>query len=305
MKNLFSIIMLSLVTSLFSLKAQDLILPLYPEDNIPNAKRSSEKEESIETDIVRIGKVQVPNIAVYLPSKANRTGEAVVICPGGGYSILAYDWEGTDIAKFWNSKGIAAIVVKYRLPSKQSQTNPHEVPLMDVQRAIRMVRYHAEEWGIEDNKIGVMGFSAGGHLASSVSTHFDKGSSSSKDPVETMSCRPDFSLLIYPVITMTATYQHEGSRVNLVGEDKKLMDYFSAELQVTPETPPTFLVHASDDKTVPVENSLVYYQQLIKQGVIAEMHIYPEGGHGFSLALNKKHLSGWPERCFEFVKSLR
>ncbi|MDA3823861.1 MAG: alpha/beta hydrolase, partial [Bacteroidales bacterium] len=223
--------------------------------------------------------------------------------PGGGYHILAYDWEGQDIAKFWNSKGVTAIVLKYRLPS-EAQLEPHKSPLMDAQRAIRMVRYHAEDWGINPKKIGIMGFSAGGHLASSASTHYDAGDVSSPDPVNRVSCRPDFSILMYPVISFTGDFQHTGSRKALVGDDKELMEYFSSELQITKDTPPAILIHASDDKSVPVENSIVYYQELIKYGINAEMHIYPHGGHGFSLAIGQGHLAGWPERVNEWLKSL-
>ncbi len=284
--------------------SQSFKMDLYPEGQIPNYKDVGEKEKWDTADIVRVSKVQVPDISVYLPAKKNMTGEAVIICPGGGYWILAYDWEGEDIAKFWNSRGIAAIVLKYRLPTSDAQIEPYKSPLMDAQRAMRMVRFHAKDWGIDPAKIGIMGFSAGGHLASSLSTHFDAGNPGAKDPVEKLSCRPDFSILMYPVISFTGEFQHSGSRKALVGEDEELMKYFSNELQVTANTPPAILIHASDDKAVPVENSIVYYQALVKNGVKAEMHIYPEGGHGFSLAIGQGHLAGWTERVFEWVKSL-
>jgi acetyl esterase/lipase len=282
--------------------SQSFKLTLYPEGEIPNYKDVGEVEKWDTTDIVRVSKVQTPDISVYLPSKKNRTGEAVVICPGGGYRILAYDWEGEDIAKFWNSKGVSAIVLKYRLPSSGAQIEPHKSSLMDAQRAMRMVRYHSEDWRIDKGKIGIMGFSAGGHLASSLSTHYDSGNPMSADPIEKESCRPDFSILMYPVISFTGDFQHSGSRKALVGEDEELMEYFSSELQITEDTPPAILIHASDDRSVAVENSIVYYQALIKHGVSAEMHIYPYGGHGFSLAVGKGHLAGWPERVWEWVK---
>jgi acetyl esterase/lipase len=299
-------IIFSLVTMIvLPLNSQSFNLSLYPEGEIPNYRDVGEQEVRDTTDAVRIGKVQTPDISVFLPSKKSRTGEAVIICPGGGYSILSYDWEGEDVAKFWNSKGVTAIVLKYRLPTSDAQVEPHKSPLMDAQRAMRLVRYHAEEWGIDPGKIGIMGFSAGGHLASSLSTHYDVGISDATDPVERMSCRPDFSILLYPVISFTDDFQHSGSRRNLVGEDVELMNYFSSHLHVTPGTPPAILIHSSDDRAVPVENSIVYYQALIKQGVPAEMHIYPYGGHGYSLAVGKGHLSDWPERVVEWLMSLR
>jgi acetyl esterase/lipase len=279
-------------------------LNLYPDGQIPNFQDVGELEVWDTTSIVRISKVQIPDIKVYLPDEASATGDAVVICPGGGYHILAYDWEGEDIAEFWNSKGVAAIVLKYRLPSSGSQIIQHKSPLLDAQRAMRYVRYSAQSWGIDPEKIGIMGFSAGGHLASSLSTHYDAGNPESDDELERMSCRPDFSILMYPVISFTGEFQHSGSRKALVGEDSTLMEYFSNEKQVTEDTPPAILIHASDDKGVPVENSIVYYQALIEKGVPAEMHIYPFGGHGFSLALDQDQLSGWPDRCAEWLSAL-
>jgi acetyl esterase/lipase len=197
--------------------------------------------------------VQKPDIAVFLPSKKNATGEAVIVCPGGGYSILAYDWEGSDIARWLNSRGITAFVLKYRLPLSKSNIVPHKSPLMDAQRAMRLVRFNAEKWNIDPGKIGIMGFSAGGHLASTLSTHFDGGDPVSSDPVERMSCRPDFSVLVYPVITFTEEFQHSGSRINLLGEDadESLVRYYSNELQVTEDTPRAILIHADDDTAVP------------------------------------------------------
>ncbi|MFZ5939396.1 MAG: alpha/beta hydrolase [Bacteroidota bacterium] len=287
-----------------SLMGQHLVLPLYSEGSIPEARQSSLKEIRDTTDILRISQVIIPEISVYLPAVPHRTGEAVVICPGGGYRVLAWDWEGEDLAKFWNSKGLAAIVLKYRLPSSESQINPSLVPLLDAQRAMRLARYHAADWGIDPDRIGIMGFSAGGHLASTLSTQYDSGNPADPDPVERMSCRPGFSMLIYPVISMTEKFQHSGSREALVGNDNGLAKKFSSELQVTPDTPPAFLLHASDDQVVPVENSLAYYQALIRNGVAAEMHIYPEGGHGFALAIGKGHLAGWPELCHQWLRSL-
>jgi len=284
---------------------QNYTLPLWP-NNIPNYQKTDEIEIRDTTDAVRISYVQKPDISVYLPSKGNATGQAVVICPGGGYRILAYDKEGTDIAKWLNSKGIAAIVLKYRLPLSKSNVINHKSPLLDAQRAIRLTRYYANEWNIKKDKIGIMGFSAGGHLAATAGTHFDAGDSSASDPVEFMSSRPDFMVLVYPVITFSNSFMHKGSRNALLGEDpdSSLIKNYSNELQVKDNTPPTFIVHAGDDKSVPVENSLLFYHALKDKGIPAEFHIYPEGGHGFSLAIGKGYLETWPDRCIDWLKSL-
>ncbi|MCF8226045.1 MAG: alpha/beta hydrolase [Bacteroidales bacterium] len=301
MKSSF-LLVIALIITCMALHAQSFKLDLYPEGAIPNYKDVGEEEVWDTTDIVRIRKVQVPDIQVFLPAKKNRTGEAVVICPGGGYHILAYDWEGEDIAKFFNSKGIAGIVLKYRLPTSEAQVEPHLSPLMDAQRAMRMTRHHAEAWGIDPGKIGIMGFSAGGHLASSLSTHYDAGNMVADDPVERESCRPDFSILMYPVISFTGEFQHSGSRKALVGDNPELMEYFSNELQVTEDTPPAILIHSSDDKAVPVKNSIVYYEALLENGVEAEMHIYPYGGHGYSLAIGQGRLAGWTDRVVDWIR---
>ncbi len=219
---------------------------------------------------------------------------------------MAYDWEGTDIAKFLNGKGIAGIVVKYRLPTSESLKNKHNVPLIDAQRAIRLVRSRAAEWNINPSEIGIMGFSAGGHLASTLGTRFNEEVYVSIDDVDKLSARPDFMALIYPVITFTQSSKHQGSETALIGEnpDVALKEYFSNELHVTLDTPPTFLVHASDDKGVPVENSLLFYKALNDKVVSVTVHIYPKGGHGFSLARKDAHLRGWTERLFEWMESL-
>jgi len=285
--------------------SQDTIMPLWPNGKIPNQIVSDEKEIHEKDGILRISKVQEPTIEVYLPSKQNATGEAVLIFPGGGYSILAYDWEGTDIAKFLNGKGIAGIVVKYRLPSSKSQKDKHNVPLIDAQRALRIVRSRASDFNINASKIGILGFSAGGHLASTLGTHFDEKVYEPIDTIDDLSARPDFMALGYPVISF-GDMTHGGSKVNLIGEDPepKMVVHFSNEKQVTLKTPPTFLFHASDDTAVPVDNSLLFYKALKDKGISATMHIYPKGGHGFSLARKDPHLSGWTERMFEWIQSL-
>lgn len=285
---------------------QEIRLPLWPAGAIPNFKESGEREEVSNTDIIRISLVQQPDIAVYLPAKKSATGQAVIVCPGGGYSSLSYDWEGTDVAKWLNAHGIAAIVLKYRMPNSKSNITPYQSPLMDAQRAIRTVRFNAGKWNIDKNKVGIMGFSAGGHLASTAATHFDTGKTNAKDSIEQLSSRPDFLILLYPVITMSKPYMHAGSRNSLIGQNptQEMANYYSSELQVTKDTPPSFLVHATDDDGVPVENSLSFYQALKNNKVPVEMHIYPYGGHGFGLAVGNGYLATWPDRCIDWLKSI-
>jgi acetyl esterase/lipase len=232
-----------------------------------------------------------PVITPFLPPEGRASGTAVVIFPGGSYQHLSMEKEGSDVANWLASNGVTAFVVRYRLgPSYH-----HPVMLGDAQRAIRTVRARAAEWGVDVRRIGIMGFSAGGHLASTAGTHFDAGAASSGDPIERASSRPDFMLLIYPVITMRDSITHRGSRVNLLGEspDPELVRSLSNETQVTRETPPTFLVHSTDDKTVPVENSLLFYRALRDAAVPVEMHIFEYGGHGFGLAPADPVLSAW------------
>ncbi|MBP8789859.1 MAG: alpha/beta hydrolase [Breznakibacter sp.] len=303
------LIAVTIMSSIFTqqvLEAQNSVIDLYPKGRMPNTIATEIAEKWDSTDILRISQVTNPNIAVFLPSPKNATGEAIVIYPGGGYSILAYDWEGTDIAKYWNAKGVAAIVLKYRLPDMANHRESWQYPLLDAQRALRMVRFHAKEWNIHPDKVGIMGFSAGGHLASSLCTHNDLGNPNSTDPVEQISCIPDFAMLIYPVISFTEPYQHAGSHKNLLGEnpDPAQSLFFSSEMQVTSQTPPTILIHASDDTGVPVENSIAYYRALLKHNIPAELHIYPYGQHGFGLAIGKGYLSSWPERCYDWLKGL-
>lgn len=303
MKNTLLLLLLLMVNSFF---AQDTIMQLWPKDKIPNHLKSVEKEIHEQNEILRISKVQVPTIEVYLPSKRDATGEAVLIFPGGGYGILAYDWEGTDIAKFLNSKGIAGIVVKYRLPSDISQTDKKYVPLLDAQRAVRLVRGNAEKFNVVPNKIGIIGFSAGGHLASTLGTHFNEKVYEPIDRIDDESARPDFMALGYPVISF-GEMTHLGSKKNLIGENPttELVNYFSNEKQVTELTPPTFLLHATDDTVVPVENSLLFYKAVKDKGVSVTMHIYPKGGHGFGLGLHDEHLKDWGNRMLDWIVSLR
>lgn len=282
-------------------------IPLY-QGEIPLSKPSNVEEEVQSNDILVVRNVQEPLLQVFLPAKRSATGQAVVICPGGGYGVLAYDWEGIDIAKWLNSHGIAGIVLKYRLPSAESQTEPHLVPLTDAKQALRLARAHAEDWNISPDKIGIMGFSAGGHLASTLATHFDAGDATNPDPVKKLSSRPDFAILAYPVISFNAEFTHSGSRNNLIGQnpDPKWVEYFSNETQVTAETPPTFLFHAQDDAGVPVKHSLRFFEALTAHNVPAEMHLYPTGGHGFSLSINIEGTQkGWMDSCIKWLGSLR
>jgi acetyl esterase/lipase len=287
-------VLLFLITSTCA-NSQTMKINLWPEGAIPLSIKTDIQEVSESTDIIRISKVQVPQLDVFLPNKKGATGQAVIICPGGGYSRLAYDWEGTDIAKLFNAHGIAAFVLKYRLPDSLSSTTPDQVPLLDAKQAMRIVRTRAVEWNISPNKIGIMGFSAGGHLAATLSTHFDNNT------------RPDFSILIYPVISMDKSIAHMGSRTNLIGAKPTddMIRLYSNELQINAQTPPTFILHATDDNAVPVENSLIFYQGLKKNNVPVEMHIFPTGGHGFALALGKGTLEKWPSLLFDWMKELK
>lgn len=300
MKNpILTLIFLLMVTLA---QAQNHTLPLW-EGTPPLQKNTDLKEDVRQEGIIRIANVQIPTIEVYLPAKQIATGRAVVIFPGGGYGILAYDWEGMDFAKWLNSQGIAGIVVKYRLPVSTSLTDPKEVPLMDAQRAMRLVRENAAAWSIDPSKVGVMGFSAGGHLASTVSTQYKHEVNRPKDAIDALSARPDFSILVYPVISFRDAAVHSGSRKNLIGDNAptELIDRFSGELNVNAETPPTFLVHAQDDTGVPIENSLLYYRALHKHGVPAALHIYPSGSHGFAFGLGKGSVETWRDVLLSWI----
>jgi acetyl esterase/lipase len=283
--------------------SQENIIPLWSEKD-PIILEINEKEIRKNANILTIRNVHKPTLEVFLPSKQNATGKAVVICPGGGYQQLAYDWEGTDVAKWLNSKGIAAFVLKYRLP-KSLKVNS-KAPLKDAQRAVRLVRQNSKKWNISKDKIGIMGFSAGGHLASTLGTHYDDNRDSLFNSIDSLSARPDFMVLVYPVITMKSPYTHNGSRNNLLGKapKKELINHYSNELHVNKNTPPTFIVHSSDDKAVPVMNSILFYQALLKENINTEMHIYPKGGHGFGLAIGKGHLQTWVDRFSEWIESL-
>ncbi len=291
---------------LSNISAQRLI-PLWDDKVIPNYKKSKGEEQIPPRDIVFIMNVQKPTLEIFLPSKQNANGMAVLICPGGGYSGVAYDWEGTDYAKWFNSQGIAAFVLKYRMPQAESVLTSYKAPIQDAQRAIRYIRYHATKFNIDKNKIGVIGSSAGGHLASTLGTHLDTTYYESKDAIDKEATRPDFMMLIYPVISMKKGVTHNGSRNNLLGQNssEELVLMFSNELQVTENTPPSFIIHSGDDKAVPVENSIGMYQALVKNNVKATMHIYPEGGHGYSLGISRENAPDWSMLASQWLNDVR
>jgi acetyl esterase/lipase len=240
-----------------------------------------------------------PSIRVYAPPEGKNTGAAVVICPGGGYSHLATDHEGHQVAQWYGTIGVTGVVLRYRLGPRYR----HPAPLQDVQRAIRYVRSHANELGVAQDRIGVMGFSAGGHLASTAATHFDSGKTDSQDPIDQQSCRPDFAVLAYPVISFIADYSHKGSARNLLGDnpDPELLKALSNDTQVTAETPPTFLFHTGEDTGVPVQNSLAFYQACVSHGVPAELHVYQNGPHGVGLAAGDPVVGTWKDRLADWL----
>lgn len=224
----------------------------------------------------------------------------IIVCPGGGYRNLALDHEGVQIATWLTEHGIAAFVLHYR----HAPEYRHPAPLTDAQRAIRLVRTNAAQWDVDPQRIGILGFSAGGHLTATAGTLFDAGDPNAKDPVDRASCRPDFFVLCYPVITLEGPYTHTGSRDNLLGEnpDPALLERMSPEKQVTAETPPAFLFHTSEDTGVPPENSVIFYEALHAKGVPSEMHIFEKGPHGVGLAQKDPALSQWPELLFRWLQ---
>jgi len=294
MKLTFLFILISAMAS-----AQDS-MPLYS-GSVPNSIPGPDREKSVTTDLERISKVSIPTLRLYLPPKEKATGEAVIIFPGGGYGILAIAHEGYDVARRFNEMGIAAFVVKYRLPDDTIMVDKKIGPLQDAQRAIQIVRENATKWNIRKDQIGIMGFSAGGHLASTAGTHFNK--SYIPNPNKT-SLRPDFMILIYPVISFSDSIGHRGSRNNLLGKDADQITVkeFSNELHVTAKTPRTFLVHAKDDKGVPYTNSTIFAEQLRKHKVPVEVYLYDAGGHGFGLN-NKTSNVKWMDLVEKWMHS--
>lgn len=242
-----------------------------------------------------------PRIFPYPAAKEGNARAAVIVCPGGGYGGLAISYEGHDIARWLNGFGVSALVLDYR---HRGKGYGHPAPLQDAQRAIRTMRAKASNWGVLPDRIGILGFSAGGHLASSAAVHFDAGSPDAADPIERVSSRPDFAVLCYPVVAFNEPFTHRGSQNNLLGEDADaaLVEKMSSEKQVTSQTPPTFLWHTTEDAAVPPENSVVFYLALRKAGVPAELHIYEKGRHGLGLAIDAPGAASWPKSCEEWLR---
>lgn len=260
-------------------------MPLWP-GQAPGALGSEERD--------------IPTITAYLPRGIHDGMTAVIVAPGGGYVNLAMNHEGRQVASYLNSMGIVAFVLKYRLGPRYH----HPIELGDAQRAIRTVRAKASEWRIAPERIGFMGFSAGGHLAATAATHFDSGKADAADPIDRAGSRPDFSILGYPVISMTESWTHQGSKKNLLGDnpDPELAKSLSGENAVTAQTPPTFIFQTNADTTVPAENSLFYFLALRKAGVKAEMHIFQNGPHGVGLAMDDPSLSEWPKLLTNWLR---
>lgn len=260
---------------------------LWPQ-GAPEAKGTEEKDQ--------------PKFIIWLPEAEKAVGCGVVVCPGGGYGGLAMDHEGKQIGEWLNSFGVAAFICDYRHKGKGYQ---HPQPLNDAQRAIRTVRARAAEFGVKPDRIGILGFSAGGHLASTALTHFDAGKADSSDPIEKASCRPDFGVLCYPVIAFDQPFTHKGSQKNLLGENAppELVASLSNEKQVTKDTPPTFLWHTYEDKGVPPQNSIEFYSAMIRNGVPGELHVYEKGAHGVGLGKQLSATGDWSNACRRWIES--
>lgn len=287
-------------------------IPLWSEGEVPIPEENSEGKipgpEKVEVREAEgttnrwITGTRVPTLTVNLPAEGNRIGSAVVICPGGGYGGVSFDKEGIDVGKWCAERGMASFTLKYR---QGGGAHEHPVPLMDVQRAIRIVRSRADEWQLETNRIGVFGFSAGGHLAACAATLADEGNADSTDAIAKQSSRPDFAILAYPVISMESEVTHGGSRGNLLGDrqEKGLIEHLSPDRRASDNTPPTFLIHAADDGVVNIENSLRYYRALRNHGVSAEFHAYEQGGHGFGMLQRGLPVDNWPLVLEAWLKS--
>lgn len=293
MRSIYSTVLLIAIATISVAQGTTPAIPLYT-NGVPNSKPAP--ADYVEPDINKVtmlNKVTVPTMTPFFPEKGKANGTAVIICPGGGYQNLAIKHEGFDVAKEFNKIGVTAFVLKYRLPSDLIMVDKTIGPLQDAEQAMLIVRTRAAEWGLNPSKIGIMGFSAGGHLASTFATHFHKVVIDNKTNIN---LRPDFAILMYPVITFTEK-THRGSKNNLVGANasQNMVDLYSNEKQVTANTPITFIVHAADDTTVPVENTLMFYDALLKAKVKGEMHIFATGGHGFGLNnwQSKAHWFDW------------
>jgi acetyl esterase/lipase len=291
-----------------ALAGQPETLPVWPHlDAVKNLPDEITTERGKDGNHDRsITNVTEPTITIYLPSASESASAAAIICPGGGYHGLAIDKEGHDVARWLNSIGVAGIVLRYRMPHPEISGSEKPWPVQDAERALRLVRSRAGEWKIDPKRVGIIGFSAGGHLASTAGTHFEPGQVDAPDRVERFSTRPDFMILAYPVITFRDPIGHRGSRTGLLGAqpDPKLIELYSNDEQVTAETPPTFLVHARDDG-VKVENSLRFAAALEKAHVPHELAVFDKGGHGFGLGVKGGEVATWPERCAEWMKKMK
>jgi len=269
-------------------------IPLWPKGAPDEKGDVGEEHDTTKADgglvagqrVIRLGNVSKPTITLYRPAKEKDTGTAVVVCPGGGYSILAMDLEGTQICEWFNSIGVTGVLLKYRVPARPGD-DQHILPLQDAQRALGLVRFHAKEWDLNPKRIGVLGFSAGGHLTAYLSTHFDKRAYQPVDDADEVSCRPDFSMPIYPAYLVLKEHENK----------------LSPGMNVTANTPPTFLIQAEDDG-IRVENSLFYYFALKRAKVPAELHLYASGGHGYGLRPSAETVTAWPKRAEEWMRSL-
>lgn len=284
------------------LSAQNQVIDLW-NGKVPNAIANPAIHQEIDTTggWVKMKNVTQPTLEMYLPAKNESNGTAVIICPGGAYSILAIQHEGKDIARWLNGLGITAFVLNYRLPNDAIMKDKTIAALQDAQQAMRVVRKRAKEWNLNSSKIGIMGFSAGGHLASSLSVHYND---SIYETADTTSARPDFSLLIYPVITMDSATTNTWSRYCLLGKtpSEKSVKYFSNELQVNKNTPPAFLVHSWNDEAVPVVNSINYARALKQNNVSCELHLYQSGGHGYGMGRSTNTESSWTLACEQWLR---
>ncbi|TRX60197.1 alpha/beta hydrolase [Fulvivirga sp. M361] len=274
---------------------QERIIDLY--EGIPPYSTGIIGEESWENG--RVSNVQIPQLYIYKPEKENNRGVAVIYCPGGGYGRLAMPGYGKGYGDYFNEMGVTAIILKYRLPISENITEPHEVPLTDALQAIRLVRHMADDLDIDPGKVGIMGGSAGGHLASALSNNYNDGIENTDNEIDKLSSRPDFSILIYPVISMDTSITHMGSRRNLLGENpvSQLVKTNSSELNVTSDTPATFIIHGTDDASVSVLNSIRYYEALLKHNVAVEMHIFQNGRHGSGLGKKGQPWALWKDLC--------
>ncbi len=297
------IVLTCLVVFSVNLSGQSKAIGLW-NGNVPGSIHNDNFEQTVDSvdNWTKMRFVINPSLDMYPAPAENATGTAVIICPGGGYWGIAIAHEGAEVAKWLNSLGVTAFVLKYRLPDSSIMENKSIGPMQDGQQAIRIVRRYAKEWGIDSDKIGIMGFSVGGHLASTLSTHFNEKVYETEDST---SARPDFSLLIYPVISMDSTITHWGSRVNLLGgvPSSQQVQRFSNELQVSSQTPPAFLVHSLDDPAVLVQNSIGYALSMQKYHIPCELHIYQSGGHGYGLGRSANTEFFWPEACHRWLKA--